>query len=37
MAAVMTGVNPHKGSRTAVAIDAAEVPLGQPPRLEVTG
>jgi transposase len=29
MAAVMIGVDPHKGSHTAVAIDAAEVPLGQ--------
>ena len=29
MAAVMIGVNPHKGSHTAVAIDAAEVPLGE--------
>jgi transposase len=28
MAAVMIGVDPHKGSRTAGAIDAAEVPLG---------
>ena len=28
MMAVMIGVDPHKGSRTAVAIDAAEVPLG---------
>jgi transposase len=28
MAAVMIGVDPHKGSHTAVAIDAAEVPLG---------
>ena len=29
MAAVMIGVDPHKGSHTAVVIDAAEVPLGQ--------
>ena len=29
MAAVMIGVDPHKGSHTAVAIDAAEAPLGQ--------
>jgi transposase len=29
MAAVMIGVDPHKGSHTAVAIDAAETPLGQ--------
>jgi transposase len=29
MAAVMIGVNPRKGSHTAVAIDAAEEPLGQ--------
>src|SRR5260370_4324831 len=29
MAVVMIGVDPHKGSHTAVAIDAAEVPLGQ--------
>jgi transposase len=28
MAAVMIGVDPHKRSHTAVAIDAAEVPLG---------
>ena len=28
MTAVMIGVDPHKGSHTAVAIDAAEVPLG---------
>ena len=28
MAAVMIGVDPDKGSHTAVAIDAAEVPLG---------
>jgi transposase len=28
MATVMIGVDPHKGSHTAVAIDAAEVPLG---------
>jgi transposase len=28
MAAVMIGVDPHKGSHTAVAIDAAEVPVG---------
>jgi transposase len=27
--AVMIGVDPHKGSHTAVAIDAAEVPLGE--------
>jgi transposase len=29
MAVVMIGVDPHKGSHTAVAIDAAEVPLGE--------
>jgi transposase len=29
MAAVMIGVNPHKGSHTAVAIGAAEEPLGE--------
>src|SRR5260221_12299625 len=29
MATVMIGVDPHKGSHTAVVIDAAEVPLGQ--------
>jgi transposase len=29
MTAVMIGVDPHKGSHTAVAIDAAEEPLGQ--------
>jgi transposase len=29
MMAVMIGVDPHKGSHTAVAIDAAEEPLGQ--------
>src|SRR5260221_3344789 len=29
MAAVVIGVDPHKGSHTAVVIDAAEVPLGQ--------
>ena len=29
MAAVMIGVDPHKGSHTAVAIDGREVPLGQ--------
>src|SRR5262245_25046104 len=29
MAAVMIGVDPHKGSHTAVAIDAEEVPLGR--------
>ena len=29
MAAVMIGVDPHKGSHTAVAIDPAEVPLGE--------
>jgi len=29
MAAVMIGVDPHKGSHTAVAIDAAEEPLGK--------
>jgi hypothetical protein len=29
MTVVMIGVDPHKGSRTAVAIDAAEQPLGQ--------
>ena len=28
MTAVMIGVDPHKDSHTAVAIDAAEVPLG---------
>src|SRR6516162_5132093 len=28
MASVMIGVDPHKGSHTAVAIDAAEVPQG---------
>lgn len=28
MMAVMIGVNPHKGSHTAVAIDSSEVPLG---------
>jgi transposase len=28
MVAVMIGVDPHKGSHTAVAINAAEVPLG---------
>jgi hypothetical protein len=28
MAAVMIGVDPHKGSHTAVAIGAAEEPLG---------
>ena len=28
MTAVMIGVDPHKGSHTAVAIDAAEAPLG---------
>jgi transposase len=30
MTAVMIGVEPDKGSRTAVAIDAAEAPLGEP-------
>src|SRR6266576_5547467 len=29
MAVVMIGVDPHKGSHTAVAIDAAEEPLGK--------
>jgi transposase len=29
MAVVMIGVDPHKASHTAVAIDAAEVPLGE--------
>jgi transposase len=29
MAVVMIGVDPHKGSHTAVAIDGAEVPLGE--------
>ena len=29
MAAVMIGVDPHKASHTAVAISAAEEPLGQ--------
>ena len=29
MAVVMTGVDPHKGSHTAVAVNAAEEPLGQ--------
>ena len=29
MAVVMIGVDPHKASRTAVAVNAAEVPLGQ--------
>jgi hypothetical protein len=29
VAAVMIGVDPHKGSHTAVAINAAEEPLGQ--------
>jgi transposase len=29
MAAVMIGVDPHKGSHTAVAIDGAEEPLGE--------
>ena len=29
MAAVMIGVDPHKGSHTAVAIDAAEEPLAE--------
>jgi transposase len=29
MTAVMIGVDPHKGSHTAVAIDTAEVPLGK--------
>lgn len=29
MVPVMIGIDPHKGSHTAVAIDPAEVPLGQ--------
>ena len=29
MTAVMMGIDPHKGSHTAVAIDAGEVPLGR--------
>jgi transposase len=29
MAAVMIGVDPHKGSHTAVAISPAEKPLGE--------
>ena len=29
MVAVMIGAGPHKGSHTAVAIDAAEEPLGR--------
>ena len=29
MTAVMIGVDPHKGSHTAVAIDVAEEPLGR--------
>ena len=29
MAVVMIGVDPHKGSLTAVAVSAAEEPLGQ--------
>jgi transposase len=29
MAVVMIGVDPHKASHTAVAIDTAEVPLGE--------
>src|SRR5258707_3660238 len=29
MAVVMIGVDPHQGSHTAVAIDAAEGPLGE--------
>jgi hypothetical protein len=29
MTAVMIGVDPHKGSHTAVAIDAVEEPLGK--------
>ena len=29
MVAVMIGVDPHKGSHTAVAIGAAEEPLGE--------
>ena len=29
MAAVMIGVDPHKGSHTAVVIDRAEMALGQ--------
>ena len=30
MAAVMIGVDPHKATHTAVAISAAEEPLGEP-------
>src|SRR6476620_6065912 len=33
MAVVMIGVDPHKGSHTAVAIGAAEEPLGVLPKL----
>jgi hypothetical protein len=29
MVTVMIGIDPHKASHTAVAIDPAEVPLGQ--------
>src|SRR5215813_7648546 len=29
MVAVMIGIDPHKASHTAVAVDPAEVPLGQ--------
>jgi hypothetical protein len=29
MAAVMIGIDPHKASHTAVAIDEKEVPLGE--------
>jgi hypothetical protein len=29
MAAMMTGVDPHKGSHTAVVVSAAEEPLGE--------
>ena len=29
MAAVMIGIDPHKASHTAVAVDGREVPLGQ--------
>jgi hypothetical protein len=28
MAAVMIGIDPHKASHTAVAVDGREVPLG---------
>jgi transposase len=31
MTAVMIGIDPHKGSHTAVAIDTGEVPLGRVP------